>query len=135
MEKYIKFGIIGYGHIGKRHGAVIIDAANTAELVSLCDIEVEKADDLAGLYEINAVFTDYHELINSTVDVVSICKPHFLHKSMTIDALQAGKDVIVEKPMALFTDDAEEMKSTAKRLNRKLYVVKQNQLKLLRKFI
>ena len=57
MKKDIKFGIIGCGHIGKRHAAVI-DAANTAELVSLCDIEVEKADDLAGLYEINKVFTD-----------------------------------------------------------------------------
>lgn len=125
MEKDIKFGIIGCGHIGKRHAAVIDDAKN-ASLVSLCDIEVEKADELAGLYKINNVFADYHDLINSAVDVVSICTPHFLHKPMTIDALQAGKDVIVEKPMALSAKDAEEMTSAAEQLNRKLYVVKQN---------
>jgi len=58
--------------------------------------------------------------------VVSTCTPHFLHKPISIDALQAGKDVIVQKPMALSTDDAEEMTSTANGLNRNLYVVKQN---------
>ncbi len=48
MEKYVKFRIIGCGHIGKRH-AIVIGAANTAGLVSLCNIEVEKDDDLVGL--------------------------------------------------------------------------------------
>jgi UDP-N-acetyl-2-amino-2-deoxyglucuronate dehydrogenase len=125
MEKGFKFGIIGCGHIGKRHAAVIDDAEN-AELVSFCDIEIAKAEELAGLYERNKVFADYHELIVSEVDVVTICTPHFLHKPMTINALQAGKDVIVEKPMALSAQDAEEMTELAKQLSRKLYVVKQN---------
>ena len=125
MEENIKFGIIGCGHIGKRHAAVI-DNANKASLTALCDITIENADELADLYDIKTVYDDYHKLINGDVDVVSICTPHFLHKPMTIDALQAGKDVIVEKPMALSASDAEEMSQTAKQLNRKLYVVKQN---------
>lgn len=115
MEKDIKIGIIGCGHIGKRH-AVLIDTAKNASLVSFCDIALEKAEDLAGLYDIKKVFADYHELFNSKVDVVSICTPHFLRKPMTIDALQAGKDVIVEKPMALSATDAEEMTNTANQL-------------------
>jgi UDP-N-acetyl-2-amino-2-deoxyglucuronate dehydrogenase len=101
MEKDIKFGIIGCGHIGKQHAAVI-DEAQKATLVSLGDIEVVKANELGGLYEINSVYADYQELINSDVDVV------------------------VEKPMALSASDAQEMASTAKQLKRKLYVVKQN---------
>jgi UDP-N-acetyl-2-amino-2-deoxyglucuronate dehydrogenase len=125
MEKDIKFGIIGCGHIGKQHAAVI-DEAQKATLVSLGDIEVVKANELGGLYEINSVYADYQELINSDVDVMSICTPHFLHKPMTINALKAGKDVVVEKPMALSASDAQETTSTAKQLKRKLYVVKQN---------
>jgi UDP-N-acetyl-2-amino-2-deoxyglucuronate dehydrogenase len=101
MEKDIKFGIIGCGHIGKQHAAVI-DEAQKATLVSLGDIEVVKANELGGLYEINSVYADYQELINSDVDVV------------------------VEKPMALSASDAQETTSTAKQLKRKLYVVKQN---------
>jgi UDP-N-acetyl-2-amino-2-deoxyglucuronate dehydrogenase len=125
MIENIKFGIIGCGHIGKRHAAVI-DAATKAELVSLGDIDFPKAGELGDLYDVKDTYADFHELINGSSEVVSICTPHFLHKSMTIDALQAGKDVIVEKPMALSTADANEMTNTAKRLNRRLYVVKQN---------
>jgi len=125
MEKKIKIGIIGCGHIGKRHAAVI-DNALGAELAGFCDIEISQAQELTQLYDAKQVFTDYHELIKSDLDVISICTPHYLHKQMTIDALNAGKDVVVEKPMALSTKDAEEMTALAEKLNRKLYVIKQN---------
>lgn len=125
MDKDIEIGIIGCGHIGKRHAAVIDDAKG-AKLVGLCDVDVAKAEELAQAYEISTVYADYKELINSNLDLISICTPHFLHKPMTIEALEAGKDVIVEKPMALSVSDAEEMTRVAKQLNRKLYVIKQN---------
>lgn len=125
MIKDFKFGIIGCGHIGKRHAAVL-DAAKHAKVTALCDIEPDKAKELAILYEVKDVFANYQEMLNSGVEVVSICTPHYLHKPMAIDALRAGKEVVVEKPMALSADDAEEMSSLAENLGRKLYVIKQN---------
>ncbi len=125
MSRKIKFGIIGCGHIGKRHAAVLDDATQ-AELVSLCDIIDEIANGLGRLYDVNNVFADYQQLLNSGVEVVSICTPHFLHKPMAVDALNAGMDVVVEKPMALSSSDAEEMTKLAEGLKRKLYVIKQN---------
>jgi len=125
MIKDFKFGIIGCGHIGKRHAAVL-DAAKYAKVTALCDIEPDKAKELASLYEVKDVFANYQEMLNSGVEVVSICTPHYLHKPMAIDALRAGKEVVVEKPMALSADDAEEMSSLAENLGRKLYVIKQN---------
>jgi UDP-N-acetyl-2-amino-2-deoxyglucuronate dehydrogenase len=125
MGRVIKFGIIGCGHIGKRHAAVL-DNAKLAEISGLCDLEVSKTEELAELYNVEQLTTDYHKLLAGRLEVVSICTPHYLHKPMTLDALQAGKDVVVEKPMALSTKDAEEMTSLAAKLNRKLYVIKQN---------
>lgn len=120
-----KFGIIGCGHIGKRHAAVL-DEADNAEIMGLCDVRLDEAANLAELYSIKNVYSDYKELLNSDVDTISICTPHYLHKPMAIDSMMAGKDVVVEKPMALSAADAKEMSDLAKKLGRKLYVIKQN---------
>ena len=121
----IKAGIIGCGHIGKRHAAVLDDSEHYT-VNALDDIIPDKARDLAGLYSINNVFSNYKEFLNSDIQLVSICTPHYLHKEMAISAMKAGKDVVVEKPMALSAKDAREMSSTAEELNRKLFVIKQN---------
>ncbi len=125
MSNKINFAIIGCGHIGKRHAAVL-DNADQVNLIALCDINQQDLNELGKRYAVDNLFQDYQKLLSSEIDVVSICTPHFLHKPMTIDALNAGLDVVVEKPMALSSVDAEEMTALAKRLQRKLYVIKQN---------
>ncbi len=123
--KKIKFGIVGCGHIGKRHAAVL-DAAAGARITALCDIDKEKAATLASLYAVGSFTGEYRQLLAADVDVVSICTPHYLHQPMAMAAMQAGKDVVVEKPMALSARDAAEMTALAQELGRKLYVIKQN---------
>jgi len=121
----IKAGIIGCGHIGKRHAAVL-DDSDYYRVISLGDIDAGKIQELVELYHIDNSFLDYAELLESDLDLVSICTPHYLHKEMTIAALQAGKDVVVEKPMALSLADASEMTTVAEETGKKLFVVKQN---------
>jgi predicted dehydrogenase len=124
MQK-IKFGLIGCGHIGKRHAAVIDNDPN-AELVAVCDINKESADELANSYNIDNIYYDYHEMLQMEMDIVNICTPHYLHKVMAIDSLEMGKNVLVEKPMALLSQDASLMIKTANEKGLKLFVVKQN---------
>ena len=124
MEKKT-FGIIGCGHIGKRHAAVL-DDYDFADLKSVCDIKVEQAQTQGDLYDNLSVYADYTELLKEDIDVVCICTPHHLHKPMTLDALKAGKHVIVEKPMTLSAKDAKEMSVAANDAGLKLFVVKQN---------
>ena len=74
-----------------------------------------------------ASFDDYDKLLNdSDADIISICTPHALHAEMAISAAKKGKHILVEKPMAISTQDADRMIKTAKENNVKLMVVKQN---------
>lgn len=118
----IKFGIIGCGNIGKRH---IELASKMGELIGVCDNKHERADELADFYACNRYY-DIEGLLTSEAEVISICTPNYLHYEHTIKSLIAGKNVLVEKPMALKTSHCFEMIDTAKRQNKKLFVVKQN---------
>lgn len=119
------FGIVGCGHIGKRHAAVLDHMSNT-ELLSLCDIKPERAHLLADLYGSITIHESFSGFLKEPFEVLSICTPHHLHKPMALAALEAGKHVVVEKPMALYSKDAREMSETARSKGLKLYVVKQN---------
>ena len=69
--------------------------------MAVCDIVPEKAETAAETYKIPQVYTDYKEMLkNPDIDVIHICTPHYLHAEMAIDALNAGKHVLCEKPMA-----------------------------------
>jgi len=122
----IKFAIIGCGSIGKRHMAVL-DANADTEVVGLCDLDESKVKALSELYGGIPYFTDVETMLNqSNPDVVSIATPHKLHAPQAITCLNAGKHVLVEKPMALTSTDALEMIAAAEKNNKKLWVVKQN---------
>ena len=124
--KKLKFAVIGLGNIGKRHVAVI-DAEPMAELVSICDIDKIKCNDITELYGDIPSFTDYKKMLSQTkADIVNIASPHGLHAEMSIEALRAGKHVLVEKPMALNHKDCEKMIEVSKKTGKKLFVVKQN---------
>ncbi|MFY0650657.1 MAG: Gfo/Idh/MocA family oxidoreductase [Cyclobacteriaceae bacterium] len=123
----IKVGIVGCGNIGKRHVAVF-DANEATDIISLCDKVISKAETENAKYgEQYTVSDQFHDVISTDeVDLVSICTPHHLHKEMTVSALKNGKNVLVEKPMALNVEDSLEMIQTAKETGNKLYVMKQN---------
>ena len=121
-SQLLKFAIVGFGHIGKRH-MELIGSVSEAMLVGVCDTDEGK---MKGLGDIPC-FTDINDLLASTTaDIVVISTPHYLHFEQTMLCLQKGFHVLVEKPMALKTSEAKEMIRFAKEHNRKLWVVKQN---------
>ncbi|MFK7971524.1 MAG: Gfo/Idh/MocA family protein [Bacteroidia bacterium] len=122
----VKFAVVGCGNIGKRHLAVI-DADERAEIDAICDNVPETAAHFSELYEIPKSFTDYTKMLAETdANIISICTPHGLHAEMTIAAAEAGKHILVEKPMALSVEDCNRMIAAAKANNVELMVVKQN---------
>ncbi len=121
----IKFGIVGIGSIGKRHIAVL-DADPNCEIVGICDSDESKCQEQAELYNLKT-FNDYTTMLNEIdADVINVVTPHALHTDMSIQALDKGFHVLVEKPMALTGSDCQKMIDAAQRNDRKLWVVKQN---------
>lgn len=122
--KKINFAIVGCGRIAQRHAEHI---NKIGELVAVCDIDIQKAEELSKKYNAK-YFLTIDELINSKleIDVVSICSPNGLHAEHSIKALNAKFHVLCEKPMAISVSDCGEMIKTAERNNRRLFAIKQN---------
>jgi UDP-N-acetyl-2-amino-2-deoxyglucuronate dehydrogenase len=121
----LRFGLIGCGRIAPHH-ARALQAAAGAELTAVVDIIEERAYRFADDYGADP-YLDYQDMLRrDDIDAVSICTPSGLHAQMAVDALQAGKHVIVEKPMALSLADADRMIAAAQVYDRKLCVAFQN---------
>ena len=120
----LKFAIIGCGRIAQRHAEHI---HSKAVLSAVCDIVPEKSAVLAEKFKANA-YSSVEEMLQSgtAIDIVSICSPNGLHAEHSIKALNAGKHVICEKPMALTTDDCGRMIQAAEKHNKRLFAIKQN---------
>lgn len=131
----LNFGIIGCGRISPNHVKAIAANRQKAKLVAVCDLEESKMDKIVERYEElmqadgNEVkeYKDYQQLLaDPDIDVVTIATYSGLHAQMAIDAMRAGKHVIVEKPMALSVADADKMIQVAEQTGRKLTVSFQN---------
>lgn len=123
MDK-LKFAVIGCGRIASRHAEII---NNIARLSAVCDIKAERANALAEKYSCPA-YNSIEDLLKNEpdVNVVSVCTPNYLHSAHTILALEAGKNVLCEKPMAISLKECEEMIRTADKSKKNLFIVKQN---------
>ena len=96
--KKIGFAIVGCGNIAPFH-ADALDKISNAKLVATCDNIASNAESLASKYAATP-YSDYTEMLkNDEVDVVSICLPSSLHEAFAVQAAEAGKHVIVEKPL------------------------------------
>ena len=94
MSEKIKFGVVGCGHIGKRHAEMIV-RNDESELVALCDIADK---DGLGLESFDAPFySSIDEMLNAGIemDVVCICTPNGLHADQASQAIDAGMHVVV----------------------------------------
>ncbi len=124
--KKVRVGIFGAGSIAqKRHIRETAENPNV-ELVAVCDIVKERAEQVAKQYGMKA-YEDYKELLaKENIDAVIVCTPNYLHAPMSIYSLKAGKHVLCEKPMAISSLEAEEMIRTAKE-NGKFLMIGHNQ--------
>lgn len=122
MAESIRIGMIGSGEISNKATAKGIAAATNARLEMAMDVREEIAMDMGEQYDVPHT-TDLDELLsNEFVDAVYIATPHYLHAPLSIQALEAGKHVLVEKPIATKLEDADQMIAKAKEVGRKLYV-------------
>ena len=122
MADKIRIGMIGCGEISNKATAHGIAAATNARLEMVMDVREGIAADMGEQYDVPHT-TDLDELLsNEYVDAVYIATPHYLHAPLSIKALEAGKHVLVEKPIATRLEDADAMLAKAKQTGCKLYV-------------
>lgn len=125
MSKTYKLAIIGCGGIANGKHMPSLKKLNNVGMVAFCDIVEERAVEAAAKYgaEGAKVYTDYMELLkDKTIDIVHVCTPNDSHADIAIAALEAGKHVMSEKPMAKTAADAGRMLEAAKRTGKKLTV-------------
>ena len=125
----IRIGIIGCGGIANGKHLPALSRLADVELVYFCDIVEQKAVDAAKKYGTPdaRVCTDYHELLaDKSIDVVHVLTPNRSHSFITVDALDAGKHVMCEKPMAINYAEAKKMYDAAKRNGKLLTIGYQN---------
>lgn len=122
----LKVGVIGCGSIARYRHLAEYQAHENVEITAVCDVVQERALEMAEKFGA-AAYTDYQELLkNGEIEAVSICTPNALHAPMSITALQSGKHVLCEKPMATSLAEAEAMIEAAK-VNKKKLMIAHNQ--------
>jgi predicted dehydrogenase len=124
-KSHFKVAVIGAGAIGQDHvGSFKLHPA--VQVVAVADVSAERARETAERFGIPEVFTDYKELLARTdIDVVSIGVPNYLHATVALDALKAGKHVMLDKPMATNAKDGAKLEAEARKRGL-LFMVGQN---------
>ncbi|GGF98303.1 Gfo/Idh/MocA family protein [Paenibacillus abyssi] len=128
----VRVGIIGCGGIATGKHMPSLAKVEEAQMVAFCDIVLEKAEEAKNKFgnEESVVYANYHDLLNDpTIDVVHVCTPNDSHAEISIAALEAGKHVMCEKPMAKTAEDARRMLEAAKRTGKKLSIGYQNRFR------
>jgi predicted dehydrogenase len=119
----VGFGVIGTGIVGGAWHAHVYANTPQSKLVAVCDLNAERAGNIAKKYGVDAIYTDYKELLeNPAVQAVSIATPDFAHREIAVAAAEAGKHILVEKPLATTVEDAEAIINAAKKAGVKLMV-------------
>jgi len=121
----IGIGIVGSGGIARQAhmpGYKALEAEGV-RIVACADAVEETARAAAAQFEVPHVFTDYRRLLEmDEIHAVSVCTPNYLHMQPTIEALEAGKHVLCEKPLAMNAVEGKAMVEAARRTGKKLQV-------------
>lgn len=114
----LKVALIGIGGMGGCHFNCYKNIEN-AEITAVCDVREDMAKEKVGDDKIR-IYTDYDELLKKEdVDVIDICTPSYMHREMSIKALEKGCHVLCEKPMSLSSADCEAILAAQKKAGKK----------------
>lgn len=130
--KKTKFALVGCGEIAKKHVHVIQNSLPNAEITGLCDSMIEKAKKFADQLNI-PVFSSAKEMMDklgTEIDVINILTPSGTHRQSIMEVVEYGKPIVVEKPIALRLDEADEIIRACDNHNVKIFVVHQNRYNL-----
>jgi len=122
----VKFAVVGFGHIGKRHAETIMQNSE-AELVAIVDINKELSE--LAVKAFGCLFFDsLYDLLEAklNIDIINICTPNFEHAPQAIKCLEARYHVVCEKPMALTTEDCKEVIAKSMEVGKHVFCVMQN---------
>ncbi len=123
----LKFALVGCGRIAKRHSELLGNKQiEGAELAAVCDIKVDRAEKIGQTFDV-PFFSSIKEMMTSVdIDVVVVLTESGAHAENVLELAEYGKDIMVEKPMALTLEDADAMIRACDKNNCRLFVVKQN---------
>jgi len=116
----MRAGVIGIGAMGQHHVRIYSEMEDV-ELVGISDISKSRVNELSGQYGVKG-YTDHMQLLKQDLDVVSIVVPTTLHKLIGFDAINAGVNILMEKPIADTLENARELTDAAKSAGIKLMV-------------
>ena len=137
MDK-VRIGIIGCGGIANAKHMPALKNLPNVEMVAFCDVVEERA--IKAKVDFGTpdakTYVDYKKLLeDKTIDVVHVCTPNRSHSFITVDALESGKHVMCEKPMAINSAEAEKMLEAAKKTKKKLTIGYQTRQSLEAQFL
>ncbi len=118
--KKIKVAVVGVGHLGSRHLKTYHNLKDIVELVGVSDLNKDQGQKLAREFH-TAFFPDYRELIGK-IDAVSICTPTSSHCEVGLVFLNAGIHTLIEKPIAMDINEADQLVAAAHAKNLKLQI-------------
>lgn len=126
----MKNGKIGYAVAGLGVGKAHVDAAaayDKCTLVAVCDLIQEKMDKVVGKYPGTKTYLDFDEMLRDPeIDIISIALPSAMHAEFAVRAMEAGKNVLVEKPIDITVEAAMKIEEARKRTGKICGVVHQN---------
>lgn len=126
-DKKLKFGVVGCGRVSGNHLAALTSGKIPSALVAVSDIVEARAKEQGEKYGV-PYYTNYHDMLKQhpEIEVVDIMTPTGYHAEHVIDLARYGRNIVVEKPMALRVSDCDAMMDACKRNKCRLFVVKQN---------
>ncbi len=127
----IRVAVVGTGNISRAHIAGYLNFPLRCKIVALVDIVPEKAVEKAALFGLDCeVFDDHRKILDRMdIDLVDICTPPYVHGEIAINALNSGKNVLVEKPMAASLQECDRMIEAAAKSGKLLSSIAQNRFR------
>jgi predicted dehydrogenase len=124
LAKKVRIGVIGTGGIAQNaHLPGYAQIPDLCEVVALCDIDPAALQKASDKFNVKQTFDDYNKLLEmDEIDAVSVCTPNYVHMDPTIKALEAGKHVLCEKPIAMNAGEAQKMVDASKKAGKILQV-------------
>ena len=113
----LRFAMLGAGAIGSSHVAGLASLGSEAvSYTAVCDVDGQKAKDFAEKYGIQKVYTDINDLLaDDEVDVVDLCLPSHIHEKFGIIVCEAGKHLLIEKPITFDAESAKRIYDAARK--------------------
>jgi len=120
MGETLRVGVVGCG-IGQAHVRAYESLPDQFEVVAICDLDQDRAHEVARAHDVPRVFTDLAELCRvDDLDVIDICTPSYLHAPQVQQVLAAGKHAVCEKPVASSLQEVDALLSAEARSGKRV---------------